>query len=198
MALFTESQVRAAARIRVSKGYQATATSILIEKADVAAKQTGFDIFLSHSIKDSELVLGTVELLEKLNYTVYVDWIVDKQLDRSQVKPSTAGILRKRMRSCNSLFYLTTENASTSRWMPWECGYFDGLKEKVAILPLSKEDVGNQYYGQEYLGLYPYGSYAKDSTKVDRLWVRHDAKHYLWYNEWVQTPNAQLKWNVSE
>ena len=55
--------------------------------------------------------------------------------------------------------------------MPWELGYFDALKQKVAILPLvNKSD--DEYKGQEYLGLYPcihkgwYGDlYVKDEDK---------------------------------
>lgn len=34
------------------------------------------------------------------------------------------------MRQCKSLFFVTTTNATNSKWMPWECGYFDGLDSK--------------------------------------------------------------------
>jgi hypothetical protein len=40
--------------------------------------------------------------------------------------------------------------------MPWELGYFDGLRgsEHVAIMPLVAQS-GAHPSGQEYLGLYP-------------------------------------------
>jgi len=39
--------------------------------------------------------------------------------------------------------------------MPWELGYFDGLRQgRIAILPLVAND-GARFQGQEYLGLYP-------------------------------------------
>jgi hypothetical protein len=39
--------------------------------------------------------------------------------------------------------------------MPWELGYFDGLRNgKVGIFPLI-ESPGTAFLGQEYLGLYP-------------------------------------------
>jgi len=50
------------------------------------------------------------------------------------------------MHQCSGLFYATTQNHSASKWMPWECGYFDGYDGKtigdtiqpghVAILPV--------------------------------------------------------------
>ena len=67
---------------------------------------------------------------------------------------TTAAHLRERMRRCHSLVYATSQNASTSRWMPWELGFFDGARgpERVAICPI-ETGTGN-YIGQEYLGLY--------------------------------------------
>ena len=39
--------------------------------------------------------------------------------------------------------------------MPWELGYFDGLRSgQVAIMPLM-DDESAKFTGQEYLGLYP-------------------------------------------
>ena len=47
-----------------------------------------------------------------------------------------------------------SQNASSSRWMPWELGYFDGTHgpEKVAICPIVMGP--GQHVGQEYLNLY--------------------------------------------
>lgn len=50
---------------------------------------------------------------------------------------------------------LTTENYQKSKWMPWELGYFDGSKGKVAILPMV-DSIAHSFDGTEYLGLYPY------------------------------------------
>ncbi len=39
--------------------------------------------------------------------------------------------------------------------MPWELGYFDGLKRgRVGIFPIVA-NAGDAFQGQEYLGLYP-------------------------------------------
>lgn len=114
-----------------------------------------FDVFLSHSVKDEELVLGVVKILQEMGQKVYVDWIVDKNLSRDNVTPATANTLRRRMSQSSRLLYVATNNATSSKWMPWELGYFDGLKssEKVAILPLVDYSFSS-FQGQEYLGLY--------------------------------------------
>lgn len=114
-----------------------------------------FDIFLSHSFHDAELILGVRTILQRAGKRVYVDWIDDPELDRTKVSKLTASRLRERMNQCSSLIYAARKAASSSKWMPWELGYFDGRKsaESVAIMPLVAYPGEN--LGQEYLGLYP-------------------------------------------
>ena len=85
-----------------------------------------YDVFLSHAVKDAKIVLGVKNWLEENGKKVYVDWIDDKQLDRSRVTSRTAETLRLRMRQSLSLLYIATDSSSQSKWMPWELGYFDG------------------------------------------------------------------------
>lgn len=152
MAYFTKSEARAAAT--GARGYR-TAQAVLTEKMESYKPGEEFDIFLSHSIDDSELVLGVMLLLQKQGLKVYVDWVVDKKLDRNSVDKKTAAVLRERMKSSRSMMYIATGNSSGSKWMPWELGFFDGHKPgQVAILPLLDSE-SQSFEGQEYLGLYP-------------------------------------------
>lgn len=123
-----------------------------------------FDVFLSHSIADARVVLGVRQLLVAQGLTVYVDWVDDPQLERSEVSAATAARLRQRMRSCRSLLYATSRAARRSRWMPWELGYFDGCKgsARVSIMPIENQG-DNGFVGEEYLELY------KLVTKPDGL-----------------------------
>lgn len=138
-----------------------------------------FDIFLSHSYLDKETVLGLKNYLFSKGLSVYIDWIDDKELDRSKVNEETADRLRKRMKQCSSLFFATSTNSSSSKWMPWECGYFDALKGKVVILPIAKSDVST-FKGQEYLSLYPY----IDATSTT-LWVNDPTSGYCSLGDWL-------------
>ena len=145
---------------------------MLNESIEKQASLRHFDIFLSHAFADAEVVLGIKLKLESYGNSVYVDWIDDPKLDRSSVNSDTAEVLKERMDDCSALFWATSDSSSQSKWMPWECGYFDGKKEKVAILPVTEERT-NSYSGQEYLGLYPFvleGRYEGEST--DDLFIR--------------------------
>jgi hypothetical protein len=124
-----------------------------------------FDVFLSHSISDAKLVLGIVAFLETQGLRVYVDWIVDREMDRSTVTSATAERLRDRMRQSSCLIYAHSSRSSASKWMPWELGHFDGFKAAVAILPIA-QTAQTSYSGQEYLSLYPYVD-----RKTMSLWV---------------------------
>ena len=153
MAFFTQAEVRKAAQQAIPAGRSARDA---LNDAQRNSKETDrFDVFLSHAMLDAELVLGIKVLLETEGQRVYVDWFDDQGLERDRVTAETADVLRKRMRQSESLLYVATENATKSKWMPWELGYFDGFKNGgVAILPvLDKSDA--QFNGQEYLGLYP-------------------------------------------
>src|SRR6266852_3406144 len=130
---------------------QKTARTILREHAERVRTENRFDVFLSHSSNDADVIGGIKELLEARGLSVYVDW-ADDSLDRNNVTPETASVLRGRMRVSESLIFASSENSSQSKWMPWEIGFFDGLKaNRIAILPvLSFRD--QAFKGQEYLG----------------------------------------------
>lgn len=164
----------------------------IFEKAAVeTAEGKTFDIFLSHSYSDKEWIEGLKQIIEEIGFSVYVDWIHDSHLDRSKVNKESADLLRKRMRQCGSLFFVTSKISPESKWMPWELGYFDAFKQRVAILPLvDQPTTENQYAGQEYLGLYPYVTKAKAQRETkETLWVRESEKKYVWFGSWLKGEN---------
>lgn len=196
MALFTESVVRQRAQAEVRKsGMVKKAAQLIVESSATYTPSKTYDIFLSHSVRDADLILGMKGIFEDLGYSVYVDWIEDPQLDRTKVTSATAEKLRQRMNSSKSLFFVTTSNADSSRWMPWECGFFDGKKEKVAIVPIQAASTNNSYSGQEYLGLYPYVVQQQSNTQKEMLWIRKSNTTYVAYDTWVSRPNSQITWN---
>lgn len=101
MAYFTKSEARTAAtRSRgLQKSFGSTPGRILKESVTAATAADRFDVFLSHSIADAEIVLGIKQLLEENGLKVYVDWVEDAQLDRRAVTkeprwpPQTAPLL---------------------------------------------------------------------------------------------------------
>lgn len=182
MSLFIESNLR--------KRAQAGATiqkSVALEShAMTHDSAPSFDIFLSHSFNDQQLVEGIMMSLQDLGFSVYVDWVHDKELSRDKVTPETAQVLRSRMAISKCLFFATTASSGDSKWMPWELGYMDGLNGKAAILPVAQK-VTEAYVGQEYLSMYPYVQQhpAKGETK-QRLWIHRSPSNYIVFEEWLK------------
>lgn len=169
--------------------------SIVNENHQVYAKNSGFDVFLSHSSLDHDEVLMLVHLFNQCGYAVYVDWIYDPQLNRNNVTKATAKTLRIRMDQSRGLAYLATSHATNSKWCPWELGYFDGKSQdsRCSVLPVLGYSASS-YIGQEYLGLYPYLQYEryKDSDTYD-FWV-HDqnSSKYVVLRAWLEGADPLL------
>ncbi len=161
-------------------------SQVLNENNTIYFAQKTYDIFLSHSYLDHELVYTIVDLFNVSGYSVYVDWMIDTQLDRTEVDRQTSETLRKRMNLSKGLAYVSTSNISTSKWCPWELGYVDGKKRgRCAILPVM-ETQNDAFIGQEYLSLYPYIDYNKME-----FWVNdpQDKEKYISLRKWLDGDN---------
>ncbi|MDP2161789.1 MAG: hypothetical protein Q8K02_14995, partial [Flavobacterium sp.] len=72
-----------------------------------------------------------------------------------------------------------------SKWMPWELGYFDGIKGTVAVLPISRTSKSS-FQGSEYLGIYYYIQIDTVSgTNNTALWVYETASKYIIFDSWL-------------
>lgn len=144
--------MRARARRRAHGG----GLSVERTLAEVAGREASrYDIFLSQTIRDAEIVLGVFDLLTELGFTVFCDWIVEPTAQRDAVTPANAAFIRGVMAKSATLLFLDTEGAEQSLWMCWEIGWFDGENGHVAVLPVLAGDQ-KHYRGREFLGLYPY------------------------------------------
>lgn len=192
MALISKNDIKKSFRVEFSKSRLTESVNIFAE--DVLNKASRFytwedyDIFLSHSYQDKEDIVGIYYYLSDFGFKVYVDWLEDPQLDRSRISKRTAEVLRARMQLCKCLLYAHSENSKNSRWVPWELGYMDSEKGRVAILPIvegtSKADV---YRGQEYLSLYPYiATGLIEGQDVFALWVHDAEKKYVALKKWLE------------
>jgi hypothetical protein len=190
--LFTKTEVLAAAKRATNESVNFSMEKKAAEKlVELSAKQARassnerWDIFMSHSLMDAGLIYGIRDQLTEMGFKVYVDWIEDPHMDRESVSKETAATLQERMQQCKSLFFATTDNHSKSKWMPWECGFFDGFDGHVAILPIVDHPT-TSYRGQEYLGLYPYaGKHPTLFAGKSALGIYHDSAKRESYPTWV-------------
>lgn len=94
--------------------------------------------------------------------------------------------------------------------MPWELGYFDGIKNKrVAILPINKDNGSSENFkGQEYLSLYHYISIdmlsrdlfhkhmamepnylikiKKQWDTIPKIFINENEKKFVLFEEWLE------------
>ena len=165
---------------------------IINENHKAYMKNSKFDVFFSHSSLDHNEVLTLIQLFNQCGYSAYVDWVYDPQLNRSDVNKETAEKIRIRMNQSKGLAYLATSNSTSSKWCPWELGYFDGMSKnsRCCILPVLSYNASS-YDGQEYLGLYPYLDYLKyaNSDKYD-FWVHEQrTSKYVALSAWLNGLN---------
>lgn len=129
---------------------------------------TEFDIFLCHSTSDFEEIEALKAYFLTKGKKAYVAEIDDPLLNYKKVDLSTARKLQERMKNSKELYYVLSKNSQTSTWMPWELGFFDGIKgsAKIQVLPIidKSETEILEFKGHEYLELY-----AKDGTSIDYL-----------------------------
>ena len=148
---------------------------------------TEFDIFLCHRFSDKDIIRGIYYELTKQGFSVYVDWIIDPQLDRNNVTKASAELVRTRLKASKSLLFAISDNVQMSRWMPWELGYVDGNTNLCAIFPVSENDMTQYTFKRaEYLLLYPYIKRAEIERYSPELYVTESANNYVSFRNWVR------------
>lgn len=77
------AEVRKAAQLFEERQYVKKSVASLVRDSAEFVEGREYDIFLSHSFSDAELILGVTQIIKAQGRTVYVDWIEDKALNRN-------------------------------------------------------------------------------------------------------------------
>jgi hypothetical protein len=112
-----------------------------------------YDVFLSHAAQDAEEADKVRAMLLEAKFRVYCDRYDDPELDRSNVTAATAERLKQRMRRSNAMVFVMTGNSHFSKWMPWELGFFDGVRGKILVYPVDEAALGAAHQ-QQYVSLF--------------------------------------------
>ena len=142
-------------RIKEQYFKQATENQHLVEslfsEANILKKH--YDIFLSHSSKDEDLIDAIFMKLCNEGFSVFLD----KRDANNTAIDEMAKKKKNAMNKSTYLLYLHTHNSKQSKWTPWELGYFDCKKNSKNILVLPTLNDSKEfapYVGQEYLEQY--------------------------------------------
>ena len=144
------------------------------------------NVFLSHSSKDEDHLPYVINILENYGGKVYIDKL-DKDLP-NQTNHETGTKLKKRINDIDKFILFATKNSKDSKWMPWELGIADGIKDysNIAILPSSENKYEEEWAEQEYLGIYMKvikGSIANGPTDWIVVNLHTNKGHYL--KDWL-------------
>lgn len=99
-------------------------------KENTIQDKKSFDVFLSHSSKDVELIIKIKDLLNARGLSIYCDWISDNDyLKRELAGEYTELVLKARIDQSNSFVLVKTENSISgnneikSNWIQMEIDY---------------------------------------------------------------------------
>lgn len=93
-----------------------------------------YDVFLSHSCLDEEELLKLKSILNSQGYTVYIDWINDREmLNRENQDENTWNVLYKRMDQADRMIYVMTDRSIESKSTEKEVLYFKKARKQVYV-----------------------------------------------------------------
>lgn len=110
-------------------------------EADSIQNKKKFDIFISHSVKNSDFVKILIKILNEENLISYCDWTSDSDfLKREYVNQYTKGVLKKRLEQSKRLLFIRTEDSSKSEWVKFELEYFLNMNKKIYYIDMISND----------------------------------------------------------
>ncbi|WP_455542932.1 toll/interleukin-1 receptor domain-containing protein [Intestinibacter sp.] len=102
-----------------------------------------YDVFISHSSKDSDLVRKIIKALNKEKLNCYCDWTSDNDfLRRELVSDFTKEALKVRMKQCKKFLLIETKNALESEWVNFELEYYSNInKSNMFYISIEGDDI---------------------------------------------------------
>ena len=113
-----------------------------------------YDIFISHSYLDKDLVKSMKNTLNFQNLSCYYDWTSDQDfLKRNLISGYTKEVLKKRIEQSKALILVLTHNVIadgeiTSEWIKMEIEHAKSLGKKICCLNFT--DLGHQFINIEF------------------------------------------------
>lgn len=102
-----------------------------------------YDLFISHSSKDSKMVQKLINYLNANGKNVYCDWISDSDyLKRNLVRQATLNVIEKRLEQSKAIIFVVSSHSTQSIWCKYELNYFSEFERpiyQIAISDIEKE-----------------------------------------------------------
>lgn len=105
---------------------------------DLIQNKKSYDLFISHSFEDNELVRKIIKYLNKSNLNIYCDWLSDNDfLKRKYASDYTKMILKRRIEQSNKVLFIRTKNTNDqhsnfySEWVEMEILYAKEINKSI-------------------------------------------------------------------
>lgn len=157
----TYFNVKDFADIQLSKNF-AEDRNCQVYNASAQGKQDNYDVFISHSSRDKDLIKKLrIYLEDQYHLSAYIDWNEDSGMSREEV----ADTVKNAMSHSKTFLIVKTDNSDQSSWVSWETGCFemmcttfnDNNFDRIGVLLIeddSKAFNKNTFLHQEYLKRY--------------------------------------------
>ena len=128
-----------------------------------------YDIFISHSDLDKDLVKSMKNTLNFQNLSCYYDWTSDQDfLKRNLISGYTKEVLKKRIEQSKALILVLTHNVIadgeiTSEWIKMEIEHAKSVGKKICCLNFT--DLGHQFINIEF-------QYEENSISISKNGVQ--------------------------
>ena len=122
--------------------------------SDSVESKKKYDIFISHSYLDKDLVKSMKNTLNFQNLSCYYDWTSDQDfLKRNLISGYTKEVLKKRIEQSKALILVLTHNVIadgeiTSEWIKMEIEHAKSVGKKICCLNFT--DLGHQFINIEF------------------------------------------------
>ncbi|MBK1596614.1 toll/interleukin-1 receptor domain-containing protein [Klebsiella pneumoniae] len=148
--------------VRLRKNFKGKKKSYMLEKddfhvtpkdlverieSDSFQNKKSFDVFISHSYLDSELVRIIKDELNKHSITIYCDWTSDNDfLRRNSASEYTKLVLKKRIEQSKIILFLQTKNSISneshylSEWIEMEISHSISLSKPICCINMTNSN----------------------------------------------------------
>lgn len=116
-----------------------------IQSNTVQSKKV-YNVFLSHSYKDSAIVKKLIKALNKHSVNIYCDWTSDNDfLRRELVSDYTKVVLKKRIEQSKNIVFVRTKNSLESDWVGFELDYARELGKPIYYIDLLNDNTTEHF-----------------------------------------------------
>jgi hypothetical protein len=178
---FSIADIKSRARLNTpSSGANRSGLGIFI---DAHSGKASYDIYLAISNLEPEIIIGATLSLEDCGFSVCLDHYRELQNIQRRITRENAKALSQIIDRCNGMIALTTSAKPDSGWLNWECGYFEGKRGRVAILPITPLSA-EIYRGEGVLGVYPFVTRYQNQNQKALLVVKFSTRAYCTLSNW--------------